>query len=1182
MVGKFLSGKNSVSGLFAGLLHAAYAFAGKKQSFNFFSSGRSRFRLLLALTMLMFSLPQLVVAQTSGLIYQPSSSASGRAVLDPNGDGYISTNNRGFTESDIQESEIPYVPIPQLEFEPKADLKTGPNCGFTDFVDDGTEYAAGVYFRDNPGTANDFLLFRFRLAGTANNSKGYSILIDTDQRMGAYGANADPNYLSGNPGFEIEVVLRTNFAVDVYNVDGIVPGANATPVASFPYLEYCQKAIAKNIYNGGCDNKYFYDFYVPFSSLTSINSTFPQVTSSTPLRMVANTVIAPKSVLQGPISDIQGIDDRKYANADLAWSAAIANVYPVSVSNINAGFGADRSLNIPVLNGPISPGATSASVTVGTAGIIKIYKSGNATPVCSTTVNAGGTYNLSGCTAFSGGDNVYATLTETGKSESENSNVIFVRSCTGTISATLAVPLQQKNNKELTGTCASGAVVRLYRNGVFYANATVTNTTWVYAFPGTGNNLVLCGTWQVTQTVGTNCESALSDPYCQSANAGNCTVTITQTSTPTITGPLYNANTSVSGTVATAGDSVFFFHNNVLTRAFATTSTSWSVSGLTLAVNDVILVRAKTPGSTYCRSLSASATVVTTVSKAPVVNGGIIAGATVISGSSVEPDGTIIRIYINNVLQATTVTVQSDGSWTFTTSAVASGTTIYATATATGKTVSGNSNTVTVQPAAETVIPGLTGAYNAGATSVSGQLTNAIPSTQYTIILYEDDFAIDTFTATTNASGTVNFTSNVLGSLVTSHDYLFSGGVLNARAFRSGASTAGPLSNSIIVGCSQPDVKTWGNAKAVLDEPGAVTVTVSASQTGVVYSLTNSDGTQLLGNSMAGNNGNITLTSDTLTSSTDLYVKAEKIGETCKIMLTGSKEVIVDVEAIYNTQSVTFEEGYQFSNNETVFTVNDADGFNTSGTNAQITSGSLPAGFRLNAANGRIYINNASAVVAGSESFVVRTTDRNGNTTSHSLAITVNNPGAPLPVDFISFNGFLANGIIELKWVTAWEVNNDYFTIERSADGINFNEIGRQKGAGNSSRLNNYSYNDLAPLKGLSYYRIKQTDFNGELDFSKTITIRNYTAENNKPAFVIYPNPVVNGIINVQSDGYEDDICNIYLYNMLGQLVFQQSEVISRNTSLNLKNKDGVLNAGIYTIQIQTGNNLYSEKIMVK
>jgi hypothetical protein len=122
---------------------------------------------------LMFQFFQLR-AQTKGLIYDPATGA-GQSILDPNLDGYTSFNTMGFVSNDQTESELPYTAVPVPSTEPTSDLGPGPDCGFTDFVDSGIEDPVLNYI----SPANNWL-FRLRMGNTAPNSKGYSILVDTD------------------------------------------------------------------------------------------------------------------------------------------------------------------------------------------------------------------------------------------------------------------------------------------------------------------------------------------------------------------------------------------------------------------------------------------------------------------------------------------------------------------------------------------------------------------------------------------------------------------------------------------------------------------------------------------------------------------------------------------------------------------------------------------------------------------------------------------------------------------------------------------------------------------------------------------------------------------------------------------------------------------------------------------
>lgn len=96
----------------------------------------------------------------------------------------------------------------------------------------------------------------------------------------------------------------------------------------------------------------------------------------------------------------------------------------------------------------------------------------------------------------------------------------------------------------------------------------------------------------------------------------------------------------------------------------------------------------------------------------------------------------------------------------------------------------------------------------------------------------------------------------------------------------------------------------------------------------------------------------------------------------------------------------------------------------------------------------------------------------------------------PLPIELINFTLHQEDHSVKVLWETASEINNDYFTVERSSDGINFNSICIVKGAGNSTRNIDYSIYDFLPLSGTFYYRLKQTDFDGKFSYSSIKSAR--------------------------------------------------------------------------------------------
>ncbi len=110
----------------------------------------------------------------------------------------------------------------------------------------------------------------------------------------------------------------------------------------------------------------------------------------------------------------------------------------------------------------------------------------------------------------------------------------------------------------------------------------------------------------------------------------------------------------------------------------------------------------------------------------------------------------------------------------------------------------------------------------------------------------------------------------------------------------------------------------------------------------------------------------------------------------------------------------------------------------------------------------------------------------------------------PLPIELLSFKAKANdNSTVLLSWATATEINNDFFTLERSENAVDFTPITKVKGAGNSTTQNNYEYTDKFPVNGINYYRLKQTDFDGKTSYSGIVS----ATINGTLIQTIYPNP---------------------------------------------------------------------------
>ena len=118
-----------------------------------------------------------------------------------------------------------------------------------------------------------------------------------------------------------------------------------------------------------------------------------------------------------------------------------------------------------------------------------------------------------------------------------------------------------------------------------------------------------------------------------------------------------------------------------------------------------------------------------------------------------------------------------------------------------------------------------------------------------------------------------------------------------------------------------------------------------------------------------------------------------------------------------------------------------------------------------------------------------------------------------LPLSFISFTGQSHNGGIQLNWITQGEVNNNYFELQHSADGIGFSKLTTVPSKGSTTGKQQYTFVDMQPFAGFNYYRLKQVDKDGRATFS---TIIKQVAENNTVTLRIINNPVTNGQLKIQ------------------------------------------------------------------
>lgn len=203
--------------------------------------------------------------------------------------------------------------------------------------------------------------------------------------------------------------------------------------------------------------------------------------------------------------------------------------------------------------------------------------------------------------------------------------------------------------------------------------------------------------------------------------------------------------------------------------------------------------------------------------------------------------------------------------------------------------------------------------------------------------------------------------------------------------------------------------------------------------------------------------------------------------------------------------------------------------------------------------------------IACSGVFSVRlVTWTNNNCGGDSCQIRREVPGnIILPVSLKQFTANRQNSMVSLKWETATEQNNAGFAIERSTGG-NWQEVGfvaSKAQGGNSSDVLQYQYSDLNNVKAVSQYRIRQVDLDGKAKYSE---IRSVRGEGQAIKTIVYPNPSVDGKVNVvfEDAGGPSTKRDLSVVDMNGRIVKQMKGISNNNVTI-----DNLL-PGIYSLRI--------------
>lgn len=322
---------------------------------------------------------------------------------------------------------------------------------------------------------------------------------------------------------------------------------------------------------------------------------------------------------------------------------------------------------------------------------------------------------------------------------------------------------------------------------------------------------------------------------------------------------------------------------------------------------------------------------------------------------------------------------------------------------------------------------------------------------------------------------------------------------------------------------------------------------------------------------------NIAFTASNLDIRNNLFINAQTTGTRYAIYSDGANTALTSIN--YNNYASSGSIGYLGSGQTTLADWKTATGQDAASVNVPVTVVSASDLHLSGASIGDL--NLKCPPIAGITTDIDN--DVRNTVTPWQYMGADENTSAPLPVELSRFTAVKVKHSARLEWVTATEINNEKFIVERSADGRNFTGIGTVKGAGNSSRTQKYQFTDeqaaaFAGASGKVFYRLTQIDFNGQSSRSDVAVV--YFGNERTNALTAYPNPVLNTVtLTVQSENKGQ--MNILVTDIQGREVYSTTWTVENGTnSMSVDMRS--LNAGLYFVKATLNGNASYYKIYKK
>lgn len=185
-----------------------------------------------------------------------------------------------------------------------------------------------------------------------------------------------------------------------------------------------------------------------------------------------------------------------------------------------------------------------------------------------------------------------------------------------------------------------------------------------------------------------------------------------------------------------------------------------------------------------------------------------------------------------------------------------------------------------------------------------------------------------------------------------------------------------------------------------------------------------------------------------------------------------------------------------------------------------------------------------------------------------------------MPVELVSFTGMHKGDHNLLTWITNSEINNDYFTLYRSVNGFEWEEVGIAEGGGSTFQSRYYDMRDQLPYYPVTYYRLKQTDFDGKSKFSEVISVSSDKSISENMVSSIFPNPANNYVTFTYTGKNESSPLQVQVLNEVGAAVIDKTFLNVYNgmpTTLRIDD----LSSGLYQVVFTQGDQLEVKKLSV-